>query len=67
MKQCDEFLQKLADGSYLELNEDEKIKFHLNMEKYPECEKVFNKMKKSIHLIKENPTPDPGSDYWESF
>ncbi len=67
MEKCQKFLEALSDGSYEKMDFAEKDNFEQQLKQNPDCWKEFEKMKKSLSIVKENEVPDPGEKYWISF
>ncbi|KAA3615698.1 MAG: hypothetical protein D8M58_16015 [Calditrichaeota bacterium] len=67
MDKCQKFLEALSDGSYDNMNAGDREKFENQLKKDAGCKKEFEKMKKTLDILKENKTPDPGAEYWDSF
>ncbi len=67
MNNCQQFLEALSDGSYEKMELTEKDNFDELLKQNPDCLKEFEKMKKTLSIVKENELPDPGEKYWDSF
>jgi hypothetical protein len=64
---CQKYLDALSDGSYENMSAGEKKDFEQNLKQNPDCLEEFEKMKKTLLIVKENKMPDPGEKYWDTF
>jgi len=65
MDKCQEYINSLIDGSYQQMNDENRQKFEKEMDK--DCLDSFNKMKSTLQLMEQYQVPDPGKEYWDNY
>jgi len=67
MSPFDAWRKRIPEALYGELDMETKEKLDRHLAACPACADLFREMKETLEAMAEDPTPDPGREFWEGY